>query len=83
MDKYDPTGAGMYRSPKWLCYVDGQGEGGRTWSSRQPTMEQARKEAAELFGVAPEKVKVETWGDAAPMTDEPWIEMPAVKPPNT
>ena len=74
MNREDPTGAGMYRAPKWNCWTGQQGSPGRQWNSRQPTLEQARKEAAEVFGCGPEKVSVAPWAQSTPMTEAEWID---------
>ena len=74
MDRYDPTGASMYMPPKWQCWTGGQGSPGRSWNSRQPTAAQAAEEAAEIFGVLVESVKVEPFGRTMPITEEPWID---------
>jgi len=76
MDRYDPTGAGMYRGPKWVCWTEGQvsGNKGHNWNSRQSTMEAARREAAEIFGVPVEDVKVDAFNNAMPASDADWID---------
>ena len=74
-DRYDPTATAMYRGPKWTCWTGDQESGnqGHTWQSRQPTEAAARREAAELFGVAESEVQVTTFASALPMTEDEWI----------
>jgi len=76
VDRYDPTGAAMYRGPKWTCWTGDQVQGGQgnTWQSRQPTLEAARREAAELFGVPESEVQVTAFASALPMTEDEWID---------
>lgn len=73
MAQPDTTGAGMYRAPKGNCWTGQQGSPGRQWNSRQPTLEQARQEAASVFGVSPEKVSVTPWAQSTPMTEQEWV----------
>ena len=75
-DRYDPTGAAMFRGPRWTCWTGDQESGnqGHSWNSRQPTMEAARREAAELFGVPVNEVQVSTFAGALPMTEDDWID---------
>lgn len=73
MSQPDTTGAGMYRAPKWNCWTGSQGASGRQWNSRQPTMEQARTEAAEIFSVPVSDVNVTAWAQSTPMNEDEWI----------
>ena len=67
----DTTGAGMYRRPRWVCVAEGH----TAWSSRQPTIQQAQQEAAELFGVNVAQVTVEAWDNMLPNQEsEAWID---------
>lgn len=66
----DTTGAGVYRRPRWVCVA----EGAPSWSSRQPTMDAARREAAEIMGVAESAITVEAWDNMLPSGESAeWI----------
>ena len=70
MGQPDTTGAGMYRRPRWICMAEGH----RSWSSRQPTIQEAQREAAELFGVNVAQVEVEAWDNMLPSGESSeWI----------